>query len=71
MMGWRSKCYVPSLRSTVFQFSNRIFLKGFYHICEWRLSWSCDLDPVKRLVSEEKIAGKMWTGGRSNEFKER
>ena len=26
------------------------FLKGFYHIWSWRLSWSCDPDAANKIL---------------------
>ena len=37
------------LRSRVFWFWRRRFLKGFYHIWAWRPSWSCDQGHLNKL----------------------
>ena len=36
-------------RSSAFWFWKRGFLKGFYHICAWRSSWSCDQKYLNKL----------------------
>ena len=36
-------------------FRRRRFLRDFYHIWSWWPSWSCDLDPAKKLSLAEQI----------------
>ena len=47
MMGWSPRSYIPSFVEIGLPVPEKI-LKGFYHICAWRLSWSCDQHHVIR-----------------------
>ena len=38
-------------RSMALWFWKRKFLKGFYHIRVWRPPWSCDPDPLNKVLS--------------------
>ena len=42
--------------------SGEDFLKGFYHIWAWRLSWSCDPDAANKLSSPlaKEAPHKIW-----------
>ena len=42
MMGWSSRCYIPSFVKIGPPVLKKKILKGFYHIWAWWPSWSCD-----------------------------
>ena len=49
MMGWSSRCYIPSFVKIGPPVPEKKIFKGFYHIWAWRPSWSCDLDHFYKL----------------------
>ena len=49
MVGWISRCYIPSFVKIGLSVLVRNILKGFYHIWAWRPSLSCDPDAANRL----------------------
>ena len=48
IMGWSSRCYIPSFVKIVQPVLEQKIFEGFYHIWAWRPSWSCDQHHVIR-----------------------
>ena len=42
MMGQSPGCYITSFMEISLLVRGKMILKGFYHICAWWPSWTCD-----------------------------